>query len=346
MKDIAALMRPNIRRMKPYSSARHEFEGEAELFLDANENPFNNGLNRYPDPLQHKLKERISEIKRVRAEQIFLGNGSDEAIDLLFRIFCEPGIDNVISLPPTYGMYQVAADIADVKIREVPLNSEFQPDLDALCKAWDANTKLLFFCSPNNPTGNSLNADIMEAVLKKFHGIVVVDEAYIDFSTQPSFIRLIDKHDNLVVLQTLSKAWGLAAIRLGMAFSNSSMIQLFNKVKAPYNINLLTQETALKALEDTEKTANFISVLLQERTKLEKQLSDFSFVQKVYPSDANFILMKVAEPNTLYKFLLQNKIVVRNRSSVPGCEGCLRITVGTPEENIFLLETLVKYKEN
>jgi histidinol-phosphate aminotransferase len=344
MKNIESLVRQNIRRLKPYSSARHEFEGAAELFLDANENPFNNGFNRYPDPLQHALKTRIATIKGLRTEQIFLGNGSDEAIDLLFRIFCEPrSADNVMSLPPTYGMYQVAADIADVQLREVPLDKDFQPDLEKIATTWDEHTKLLFLCSPNNPTGNSLQKESIIYLLEHFSGIVVLDEAYIDFALQGSFVQLLDKYPNLVILQTLSKAWGLAAIRLGMAFASPTIIQLFNKVKAPYNVNLLTQEKALEALQAVEQTQNYISVLLEERRKLELALPKFPFVQKLYPSDANFILLKVDDPNALYKYLLQAKVVVRNRSSVPGCEGCLRITIGTVEENCRLLELFSDY---
>jgi len=339
MKNIEVLVRQNIRRLKPYSSARHEFEGAAELFLDANENPFNNGFNRYPDPLQQVLKARIATIKNLHPKQIFLGNGSDEAIDLLFRIFCEPrSNDNVMSMPPTYGMYQVAADIADVQLREVPLNKDFQLDLEKIAASWDANTKLLFLCSPNNPTGNSLQKESIIYLLEHFQGIVVIDEAYIDFALQGSFVQLLDKYPNLVILQTLSKAWGLAGIRLGMAFASPTIIQLFNKVKAPYNINQLTQEKALEALQAVEQTKNYIEILLEERRKLELALPKFSFVQKVYPSDANFILFKVDDPNALYKKLLQAKIVVRNRSSVPSCEGCLRVTIGTPEENRRLLK--------
>ena len=339
------MLRPNIVRMKAYSSARHEFEGTAEYFLDANENPFNNGLNRYPDPLQHQLKERIAEIKKIDSNRIFLGNGSDEAIDLLFRIFCEPGKDNVIVLPPTYGMYQVAADIADTTIKEVPLGADFQPVYKQIAKAVDDNTKIIFFCSPNNPTGNSIRPEIIEQVLEFFPGPVVLDEAYIDFSTQTSFLSLLDKYPNLLVMQTLSKAWGLAGIRLGMAFASPELIALFNKVKAPYNINQLTQETALKMLEHTDKTALHIGLILEERKRLEKELTNYKFVQKIYPSDANFILVKVDEPNRLYSFLLSEKIVVRNRSSVPGCEGCLRITVGTADENSQLIKALNKFTE-
>jgi histidinol-phosphate aminotransferase len=339
------MIRPNILRMKAYSSARHEFEGSAEYFLDANENPFNNGLNRYPDPLQHQLKERIAEIKQIESNRIFLGNGSDEAIDLLFRIFCEPGKDNVIILPPTYGMYQVAADIADTTIKEVPLDADFQPVFEQIVKAVDANTKIIFFCSPNNPTGNSIRPEIMEQVLEFFPGPVVVDEAYIDFSTQTSFLSFLDRYPNLLVMQTLSKAWGLAGIRLGMAFASPELIALFNKVKAPYNINQLTQETALKMLEHTDKTALHIGLILEERKRLEKELTNYKFVQKIYPSDANFILVKMDDPNSLYSFLLSEKIVVRNRSSVPGCEGCLRITVGTANENSQLIKALYKFSE-
>jgi histidinol-phosphate aminotransferase len=345
MEKLLKLMRPNILRMKAYSSARHEFEGVAECFLDANENPFDNGLNRYPDPLQHQLKERIAEIKKIDSNRIFLGNGSDEAIDLLFRIFCVPGKDNVIVLPPTYGMYQVAADIADVQIKEVPLDAEFQPVYEQIEKAVDTNTKIIFFCSPNNPTGNSIKPEIMEQVLEFFPGPVVVDEAYIDFSTQTSFLSLLDKYPNLLVMQTLSKAWGLAGIRLGMAFASPELITFFNKVKAPYNINQLTQEKALKMLEDTEKTAANVKTILQERERLEKVFANYSFIQKIYPSDANFILLKVDDANDLYKYLLSGKTVVRNRSTVPGCEGCLRITVGTPVENTYLIGLLNNYAD-
>ena len=343
MEKLIKMMRPNILRMKAYSSARHEFEGVAECFLDANESPFNNGLNRYPDPLQHELKARISEIKKIDAKCIFLGNGSDEAIDLLFRIFCEPGRDNVLIMPPTYGMYQVAADIADVQIKEVPLNQDFQPDYRQITDAVDTNTKIIFFCSPNNPTGNSIQPEIIKQVLEFFPGPVVVDEAYIDFSTEPSFLNLLGQYPNLLVMQTLSKAWGLAGIRLGMAFAASELIAIFNKVKAPYNINQLTQETAMKMLEDTEKTAANVKTILKERKRLEALLPNYPFLQKIYPSDANFILIKVDDPNALYKYLLSGKTVVRNRSTVPGCEGCLRITVGTPEENTYLIGLLNNY---
>ncbi len=346
MKNLEKLLRPNIRCLKPYSSARHEFEGDAELFLDANENPFDNGFNRYPDPLQHTLKRRISDIKGVKENQIFLGNGSDEAIDLLFRIFCEPGRDNVITMPPTYGMYQVAADIANVDLRKVPLNDNFQPDFDKLKDSWDENTKIIFLCSPNNPTGNSLDPWIMEKILKDFDGIVVIDEAYIDFSIQPSFLELLGSYNNLVVMQTLSKAWGLAGIRLGMAFADKEIIDLFNKVKAPYNINQLTQEKALEVLNNTEKTKANIDIILKGRRLLESELAKFSYVLKIFPSDANFLLVKVKDADFLYKYLLSNKIVVRNRSKVHGCEGCLRISVGTPEENNTLLDALRRFEQS
>ncbi len=346
MKNLEKLLRPNIRCLKPYSSARHEFEGDAELFLDANENPFDNGFNRYPDPLQTTLKRRISDIKGVKENQIFLGNGSDEAIDLLFRIFCEPGRDNVITMPPTYGMYQVAADIANVDLRKVPLNDNFQPDFDKLINSWDENTKIIFLCSPNNPTGNSLDPWIMEKILKDFDGIVVIDEAYIDFSIQPSFLELLGSYNNLVVMQTLSKAWGLAGIRLGMAFADKEIIDLFNKVKAPYNINQLTQEKALEVLNNTEKTKANIDIILKGRRLLESELAKFSYVLKIFPSDANFLLLKVKDADFLYKYLLSNKIVVRNRSKVHGCEGCLRISVGTPEENNILLDALRHFEQS
>lgn len=343
MENIVALVRPNIRRLQPYSSARHEFEGLAEVYLDANENPFNTGFNRYPDPLQQALKNEIAKLKSIPADHIFLGNGSDEAIDLLFRIFCEPGKDEVIVLPPTYGMYQVAADIHNVKVVSVPLNVDFQPNVSKIASVMNPNSKLLFLCSPNNPTGNSFEPELMRQLLKTFKGIVVIDEAYIDFAKQLSCLQWLSEYPNLVIMQTFSKAWGLAGLRLGMAFANPFLIALFNKVKAPYNINQLTQHAVLEALTGAEQTKEWIKLLLEERAKLEKALTEMPFVKQVYPSDANFLLVKVDDPMALYQYLVQEGIVVRNRNTVLLCEGCLRITVGTSTENQRLLEQLEKF---
>ncbi len=342
--NIEQLVRPNIRALKPYSSARSEFKGEAEVFLDANENPFDTGYNRYPDPLQWALKDRIAELKGVRPEHIFLGNGSDEAIDLLLRIFCEPQEDFIITLPPTYGMYKVSADIADVEIKEVPLRPNFQPDVDAiLTTGASPHAKLLFLCNPNNPTGNSLNTDKVEQLLDQFNGVVVIDEAYIDFSAKKSFIHRIEEFDNLVILQTFSKAWGLAGIRLGMAFAQKPIIALFNKVKPPYNINQLTQQAALEALKNQEQQQAWVNRILGQRTVIQQFLAGLDYVERIFPSDANFILVKVKDPNDLYRYLVDKKIIVRNRSSVLLCDGCLRISIGTPKENEKLFAAMLDY---
>ena len=341
--EIANLVRPNIRKLVPYSSARSEFKGKAEVFLDANENPFETGLNRYPDPLQWKLKAAISQLKGVPAEQIFLGNGSDEAIDLVVRIFCEPRQDHILILPPTYGMYQVSADIADVGIRSVSLTSDFQPDVEAILAAADEHSKILFICSPNNPTGNDVELERIRSLCAQFRGIVVVDEAYIDFSNQASCTSLLSEFPNLIILQTFSKAWGMAGIRLGMAFASLEIIQLFNKVKPPYNINQLTQQIALEALETSQDDyRQLLSTLLNERERLLKGLGELKFVEKIFPSDANFILVKMDDPNGTYQYLVEEGIIVRNRNSVHLCAGSLRITVGRPEENDALLTALNK----
>ncbi len=339
------LVRKNILQLAPYSSARHEFEGEADVFLDANENPYNTGFNRYPDPLQHEVKEALGQIKGVAAENIFLGNGSDEAIDLLIRIFCEPREDHILILPPTYGMYKVSASISDVAIKTVALTPDFQPDVEAVLAASDAHSKLLFLCSPNNPTGNSFELVRIEQLLANFKGIVVVDEAYIDFSAQASCTALLDKYPNLVVMQTFSKAWGLAGIRLGIAYASKEIIALFNKVKPPYNVNVLSQQAALKALKNHKAQQTQVQNILSERAKLVEALANFPFVQKIYPTDANFILVKMDDPNMLYHYLVSQKIIVRNRSTVLLCEGCLRITVGTTEENTRLLDALHRLDE-
>ena len=341
--EIANLVRPNIRKLVPYSSARSEFKGKAEVFLDANDNPFETGLNRYPDPLQWKLKTAISQLKGVPAEQIFLGNGSDEAIDLVVRIFCEPRQDHILILPPTYGMYQVSSDIADVGIRSVSLTPDFQPDVEAILAAADEHSKILFICSPNNPTGNDVELERIRSLCAQFKGIVVVDEAYIDFSNQASCTSLLSEFPNLIVLQTFSKAWGMAGIRLGMAFASTEIIQLFNKVKPPYNINQLTQQIALETLETSQDDyRQLLSTLLSERERLIKGLGDLNFVEKIFPSDANFILVKMDDPNGTYQYLVEEGIIVRNRNSVHLCAGSLRITVGRPEENDALLTALNK----
>jgi histidinol-phosphate aminotransferase len=342
---IQNLVRPNIRRLTPYSSARSEFKGKAEVFLDANESPYDTGYNRYPDPLQWKLKQAISTLKGIAPEHIFLGNGSDEAIDLLLRIFCEPGVDHIITLPPTYGMYRVSADISNVAVKEIPLRpGSFQPDVEAVLAAADAHSKLLFICSPNNPTGNSIRPELIRELAKGFPGVVVVDEAYIDFSAQESTIRLLPEHPNLVVLQTFSKAWGMAGIRLGMAFASEEIIGYFNKVKPPYNINQLTQGAALKVLDRQEAQEAQVQQLLGQRTLLQQYLGGLPFVERIYPSDANFLLVKVEDPAGTYNYLVDRGIIVRDRSRVTLCEGCLRITVGTPEENEQLFRALVEFE--
>lgn len=337
--DVNAWMRPNIRAMQPYSSARDEFHGSASVFLDANENPYNAPYNRYPDPMQWTLKARISEIKGVPVESIFLGNGSDEPIDLLLRAFCEPGKEKMLTTDPTYGMYQVAAEVNNVACVKVPLREDFSLDLPALLARIDDATKLIYLCSPNNPTGNSLGHDVIREVLRRFRGIVVVDEAYIDFSAGPSFLRELGEWPNLVVLQTLSKAWGCAAIRLGMAFASPEIIGVLNKIKYPYNVNLLTQEKALELL-DEDRMHRQLAQILQERTRLRRDLSAIPLVRRIYPTDANFLLVDVGDADGVYHKLVEEGIIVRNRNRVTLCRGCLRITVGTPEEDDRLLEAL------
>ena len=349
MFDINQLLRENIKSLKPYSSARDEYKGEASIYLDANENAYGSPLdtpyNRYPDPLQHKVKLRLSEIKGVPPRNIFLGNGSDEAIDLLFRSFCNPAVDNVILVPPTYGMYEVSANINDVAIKRVPLTTEYQLNLEGIAEAIDKNTKLIFICSPNNPTGNSINREDIETILANFNGIVVVDEAYINFSRQKSFIQELTEYSNLVVLQTLSKAWGLAGLRLGMAFASEEIIEVLNKVKPPYNINDATQHLALQALQQVNLVNSWITDTLKERDILVKNLTKFNFVLDIYPSDANFILVKTTSPKAIYDFLVTHGIIVRDRSKIELCEGALRITIGRPEENEQLINALQQYNE-
>jgi histidinol-phosphate aminotransferase len=338
---INQLVRPNILKMKPYSSARDEFKGAASVFLDANENPFpNDGLNRYPDPVATAVREALAKQKDIASENIFLGNGSDEVIDVLIRVFCEPRVDNIITLPPTYGMYEVSANTADVEVRKIVLTPDFQPNVDDILRGADAHSKILFLCSPNNPTGNSFKKELILELLAKFNGIIAIDEAYIDFSDQPSCKRWLTYFPNLVIMQTFSKAWGLAAIRLGVAFASTEIIGLMNKVKPPYNVNELTQRMALTALKNADKTKATIVEILSEREKLATILRGLEFVKKVYPTDANFLLVKVLQPNELYNWLAMNGVVVRNRNNVVLCEGCLRITVGTAEENVTLVQAM------
>ena len=340
MKTLQSLVRPNIWNLQPYSSARSEFQGTATVFIDANENPWNPPYNRYPDPLQRTLKARIAEVKGVPEASIFTGNGSDEAIDLLLRIFCEPGVDNIVAIDPSYGMYQVAADINNVACRKVLLRTDFSLDVDALLAAANAQTKLIFLCSPNNPTGNSLDRQEMVRLLHTFEGIVVVDEAYIDFASQPSFLPELENYPNLVVLQTLSKAWGGAALRLGMAFASPAIIGLFNKVKYPYNVNLPAQREALALLNKPEQMEAQRQKVLEERERLRRAFEAAPFQYKVYPSDANFLLVEVGRANEIYAALVEKGVIVRNRNSVSLCRGCLRITVGTVDENTLLLQAL------
>ena len=348
MFELDKIIRQNIKNLKPYSSARDEFKGEASVYLDANENAFGSPLpqayHRYPDPMQYAVKMRLSEIKGVPARNIFLGNGSDEAIDILFRSFCNPGVDNVIIVPPTYGMYEVSANINDIQLKRVNLTEDYQLNLEGIAEAIDKNTKLIFICSPNNPTGNSINREDIETILANFNGIVVVDEAYINFSRQKTFIQELTEYANLVVLQTLSKAWGLAALRVGMAFASEEIIEVFNRVKPPYNINEASQTLALEALQNTDQVNDWIKQTLKERDHLVLTLKNFDFVLDIYPSDANFILVKTTNANSIYDFLVSQGIIVRNRNKVELCEGCLRITVGTPLENEILINTLKSFE--
>jgi histidinol dehydrogenase len=353
--NLTNLVRKNIQKLQAYSSARDEFKlaeqntGEQTkefIFLDANENSFGSAIgnyNRYPDPLQKSVKREIAKWRRVKEEQIFLGNGSDEAIDLLFRIFCEPKKDNVIILPPTYGMYEVSANINDVALRKVALTPDYQIDTDKILATIDQNTKLIFVCSPNNPTANSITKHSIAILLKNFHGIVVVDEAYIDFANTESYLQDLEKYPNLVVLQTFSKAFGLAALRLGMAFASENIMHYFNRIKPPYNVNAETQNLVLQALSHKNKIENWVQIIKEERNILAQKLANLPIVQKVYPSDANFLLVKIANADQVYAYLIRKQVVVRNRSKVELCENCLRITIGTTEENAKLIEILAKF---
>ncbi|SHM91148.1 histidinol-phosphate aminotransferase [Cyclobacterium lianum] len=342
--ELTKLLRPHIHALKPYSSARDEYTGKEGIFLDANENPLGSvsskPFNRYPDPNQTALKARLSEIKKVAADQIFLGNGSDEAIDLLFRAFCRPGIDNVIILPPTYGMYEVSAGINDTRVVKIPLSADFQIQEKKVLHAIDDNTKIIFICSPNNPSGNKLNRESIYKLLKSFNGLLVIDEAYIDFSDEPSFSRELDQYPNLLVLQTLSKAWGLAGLRLGMAFASREIIAILNKIKPPYNISGLTQQTVLKALDNLHRLEEMVSEIKSQKTALEEGLRKNPKVERIFPSAANFLLVRVPDAHKVYQQLIDKKIIVRDRSRVQQCEDCLRITVGSSEENNRLLLAL------
>ncbi len=344
MKPLQELVRENIWKLAPYSSARDEYSGkEAHVFLDANENPYNAPYNRYPDPLQRELKQMLEKVKGVPAENIFLGNGSDEAIDLPYRIFCEPGRDNVVAIAPTYGMYQVCADINDVEYRTVLLDDNFDIQAERLLAACDNHTKIIWICSPNNPTGNSLNRDEIMKVVDGFQGIVIVDEAYIDFAQQLSLRQELPTHPNLIILQTMSKAWGSAAIRLGMAFASKDIIHIYNKVKYPYNVNQLTQKQAMEMLKDPFEVDKTVKILLTERSLLIKSFQELPICQHIYKTDANFFLARVTDAQQIYDYLVDKGIIVRNRSRIQLCNNCLRITIGTRSENAELLSALRQY---
>ncbi|WP_298901833.1 histidinol-phosphate transaminase [uncultured Psychroserpens sp.] len=342
MKPIDNLIRANIKIIKPYASARDEYKSTSDdlVFLDANENPFDNGVNRYPDPQQSELKSTLSDIKNIPSECMLLGNGSDEVLDLIFRVFCEPNTDNVITLPPTYGMYEVLANMNAIELLKVPLNDQFQPNINAILNAINSRTKLIFLCTPNNPTANSFTSKSIERVLRDFEGIVVIDEAYIDFTEKKSWSNRLDEFPNLIVIQTLSKAYGLAGIRLGICYASSYIISVINKIKPPYNINKLTQQKALECLLDQKRLSLEIKEILNQRSRLLQVLEHITFVDVVYPSDANFILVKVDDATKRYNQLIANGIVVRNRTNLPGCYNCLRLTIGSEMENSKLISIL------
>ena len=346
MKDLQQLVRENIWKLKPYSSARNEYSGHvARVFLDANENPFNVPYNRYPDPLQEELKAKLSKIKGVRKENIFLGNGSDEAIDLVYRCFCEPKHDNVVAIAPTYGMYEVCADINDVEYRKVLLNDHYQMNAEELLSACDENTKVIWICSPNNPTGNDLAREEIEKVVTVFQGIVVIDEAYSDFSQQQTFRTSLGKFPNIIVLNTMSKAWGCAGLRLGMAFASKEIIDLFNKVKYPYNVNILTQEKAMEVIGNLQKVHLWVNTILEERHRVIEAFSLLPECEKIYPTASNFFLTKVTDAQAIYDYLVNEGIIVRNRTRIQLCENCLRVTIGTRSENNELIGALRMYNK-
>jgi len=340
--NIQDLIRPTIKALKPYSSARDEFQGNSDdmVFLDANENPFENGVNRYPDPQQRTLKSLLSKIKGVPQQSILLGNGSDEVLDLIYRTFCEPNQDNIITLPPTYGMYSVLANINAIEIKSVQLDADFQPKVEDILNVANSNSKLLFLCSPNNPTGNSFEVKSIERLIDEFKGIVVIDEAYIDFSNKESWTSRLNKFSNLIITQTLSKAYGMAGIRLGICYASEEIISVLNRIKPPYNVNILTQQKAISQLEQQGLTQNQVTNILKERDLLITKLESIDYISKIYPSDANFVLVEVDDANKRYDQLINNGIVIRNRTTQPGCENCLRFTIGTPKENRTLIDTL------
>jgi histidinol-phosphate aminotransferase len=341
---IEELVRPNILTLKPYSSARDEYSGSNMVNLDANENPYGDGLNRYPDPYQRELKQRIAEWKRLKAENLILGNGSDEVIDLIMRAFGEPGKDGVLTFDPTYGMYKVSADINNLDYHSVPLNSDFSLDVEAMLKAVQPNTKMIFICSPNNPSGNLIDKDSIERILTSFNGIVVIDEAYIDFATENSWTEDLNNYPQLIVLQTFSKCIGMAGIRLGMGWASKQIIEILNKIKPPYNVNELTQQRALSVLKKTSIIEEEKNLILDQKDELIRNLEGIENVVQIYPSSANFILIKVSDADKIYSYLINEGIVVRNRSKVNGCENCLRITIGAKEENQLLISKLKAYK--
>lgn len=340
--NLQNLVRVNVQKLQPYSSARDEYKasGTEMIFLDANENPFENGVNRYPDPQQRDLKSALAKLKNVKEEQILLGNGSDEVLDLIFRAFCEPGVDNVITLPPTYGMYKVLAEINNIENREVLLTEEFQLDVKSILKSVDEQTKLLFICSPNNPTGNAFDARDIKTILENFNGIVVIDEAYIDFSSYETWIGFLDLYPNLIITQTLSKAYGMAGIRLGVCYASSAIISVLNKIKPPYNVNELTQQKALERVLAVDEVFDEVESILEERNRLMIALQEIKFIKEIYPTDANFVLVKVDDASKRYRELIEKGIVIRNRTSQPLCENTLRFTIGTSEENKKLVEAL------
>ena len=341
--NLEKIVRENIWQLKPYSCARDEFSGEASVWLDANESPYNNPYNRYPDPLQSKVKAKLAGMRGAVPEQMFLGVGSDECIDTVYRVFCNPGIDNVVAIAPSYGMYEVCADINDVAYRKAMLTEDFDIDIQAIFEKVDQHTKVVWICSPNNPTGNAFSRNSIEAICAGFAGIVVVDEAYIDFSDKGSMVGLLYKYPNLIVLQTMSKAWGSASIRLGIAFASPQIIAIFNKVKYPYNINLLTQNYALEMLNRSSEVQTWVDVTIQQRQAMAEQLAALPIVEKIFPSDANFLLARVTDADGIYNYLCKRGIVVRNRNNVPLCKGCIRFTVGTAEENTNLINALSNY---
>lgn len=343
--NIQDLIRPNIKKLKPYSSARKEYSGQANVLLDANENPFENGMNRYPDPVQISLKNEIAKQKNIQAKNILLGNGSDEIIDLLIRVFCEPKEDEIMVLPPTFGMYEVAANISNIGIKKINLTPDYQPNTKQILDNSETKTKLLFLCTPNNPTGNSFPVETLKFLIEKFNGIVVIDEAYIDFSEQESAINWLENYPNLVVIQTFSKAWGLAGIRLGAAFASAEIIEVLNRIKMPYNVNVLTQEIALKAVQNPNEKDKQVTEILSQKKFLKRELERLNFIEKIYPSDANFFLVKVRNSSNLIQYLRKKGIIIRDRSKMILCKNCVRITIGKKEENIQLMDALKLFQD-